>query len=74
MFEEILRFLNLQRVYRWQVTKRLLHWEGVIASDTARGDVTLSLDAIDDDELRRFAHGADEAGQRKATGVAKATS
>ena len=75
VFEEILPFLNLQRVYRWQVTKRLLRWKGVIASDTARSDGSPSLDAIDDDELRRFAHRADEAGQReKATGVGNATS
>lgn len=74
VFEEILPFLNLQRVYRWQVTKRLLHRKGVIGSETARGDVSVSLDAIDDDELRRFARRAEEAGQReKATGVAEAT-
>lgn len=66
VFEEILPFLNLQRVYRWRVTKRLLHWKGVIGSDTARGDGFIALDAIDNDELRRFAFRADTALDREA--------
>lgn len=54
LFEKMLPILNVQRVFRWALTKRILLWRGLIESDHVRVPGAFRLDEEDDRELRRL--------------------
>ena len=70
-FVRILPYLNLQRVYRWSATKRVLERMGLIESPMVRMDLggshrTSPLDPVDEDELARFVDGSEAAQGERA--------
>lgn len=54
VFEAMLPILNVQRVFRWAATKRILVWRGIIADDFVRAPNAPRLDDTDAAELRMW--------------------
>lgn len=52
LFERMLPILNMQRVFRWALTKKVLQWRGIIESDFIRVPGAPHLDETDEAELR----------------------
>lgn len=54
LFERMLPILNMQRVFRWALTKKILVWRGIIESDSIRVPGAPLLDGTDEEELRHL--------------------
>lgn len=54
LFCQMLPLLNVQRVFKWAMTKRILVWRGIIDYDHVRVSGAPALDAGDEAELRMW--------------------
>ena len=61
LFERMLPLLNVQRVFRWAMTKQILCWRGIIANHHVRAPGAPMLDETDLLELRTWYERAEQA-------------
>jgi len=54
LFKEMLPILNIQRIFRWAATKRIMMWRGIIECDYVRAPGAPKLDETDSQELRMW--------------------
>lgn len=52
LFSQLLPLLNIQRVFKWAFTKRILLWRGLIKNDYVRAPEAPELDEIDEQHIR----------------------
>ena len=51
-YQALLPLLNIQRVYKWAFTKRVLMRRGIIACEHVRAGGSHALDGFDEEEVR----------------------